>query len=166
MYNLEKDTKNNTFITYIVKHGLAEKWAPALDWYLSPKHFEHENWKTYISVFTKRIKRLDYLKNVEIKYGKEGTLTFPAKTPKSTRIILEQTSKDSKSVGKDFVRHIRNGIAHGRAKFLKIRDDDFVEIKDYSDDKQTRQTAYILVHRDCLISIYDLYLDIKKRVEK
>ncbi len=157
---------NNTFFSHIAKNGFFEKWAPALDWYLSSEHFKNEKWKDYISVFTKEVKRISYLKRIEIKYGIEGKMNYPRRRPNSIRVVLTQTSEDSKSVGKDLVRHIRNGIAHGRARFTKIGDNSYIEIQDYKDDNQTKQTAYILFPKDCIISIYEVYLNVAKRVEK
>ena len=156
----------NTFFTYLSKHGMMDEWAPALDWYLSNEHFEAEKWKNYISVFTKRIKKIDSLNNIDIKYGPEGSLSFPARRPNSTKVILEQTRRNKDSIGKDFVRHIRNGMAHGRTRFLTIGQKEYIEIKDYKDDLQQKQSAYILAPKECLLEIYKIYSELKVKVEK
>lgn len=156
----------NKFFVSLSQRGLLVDWAPLLDWYLSSEHFEGEIWKNYISVFTRKIKKINCIQGANIKYGTKGTLTFPARRPNGVRIILEQTTENCESIGKDFVRHIRNGIAHGRARFTKIGDEDYIEIKDYGDNLQTRQTAYILIPCDCLKSVYDVYSEQDKIIRQ
>ena len=155
---------SNNFFKSLAKRKLLDDYAPALDWYLSSEHFKRDNWNNYIHIFTKKIKQLAYLEKIDFKYGKEGIIKFPTKREHNTKIILEQTNPDCKSLGKDFVRHIRNGIAHGRAKITKIKSNEFIEIKDYKDSKQILQTAYILIPKECLKDIYDIYLKIDKKI--
>jgi hypothetical protein len=156
------------FFTYLSKKGIFGEWASVLDWFLSSKHFDSDKWDDYISVFTKNVKKIKCIENAEIKYDVAGKLKFPAKRPKSTKIIHAKT-KDKRNgggLGRDFVRHIRNGIAHGRLEIIPINKEDFIEIKDYSNDKLEQQTAYIFVPRDCLIEIYMKYLKLKEKMDK
>ncbi len=157
------------FFTYISKNEDVNEWAVALDWFLSNDHFKKTGWKSYISVFTKKITKIDGLEGVDIKYGEEGDLNYPARRPRGCRIVIEQYDKQKKSIGKDFVRHIRNGIAHGRAHFVKLnsektRKKNYIEIKDYRDDNEKHQTGYLLIPKHSLIEIYSVYLEVEKRM--
>ena len=116
------NSMGNKFFVSLAKKDILIKWAPVLDWYLSSEHFNGDEWKNYVPVFTRKLKKLSCIQSVNIKYGTEGSLSYPAKRPNGVRIIIEQTTENSESIGKDFVRHIRNGIAHGRARFTSWRD--------------------------------------------
>ena len=70
----------------------------------------------------------------------------------------------SGSLGQDFVRHIRNGIAHGHAEVYKAAGVDYVEITDYMKGKDTDpiQTAYIAIPLSYLDSILRLYREVEE----
>ena len=68
----------------------------------------------------------------------------------------------SKPVGECFVRHIRNGIAHGRTKIIKQNENIIFEIYDYKiSNTVKKQTAYIKMPIRELINIYELYMEIQ-----
>ena len=73
------------------------------------------------------------------------------------------------SVGESFVRHIRNGIAHGNTEIVRQKQDEnkdaitILEIYDYKIFKGNHtQTAYIKMPVNELVDIYRLYIEIQE----
>ncbi len=64
----------------------------------------------------------------------------------------------AKSLGEDFVRHLRNGIAHGHVKCLRIDTSTYVEL---TDSYQNKQTAYVLMPMSCFGQIREVYCEIE-----
>ncbi|MBK5253001.1 MAG: hypothetical protein JJE03_00790 [Peptostreptococcaceae bacterium] len=134
-------------------------WAETIDWIFNDNKFENYKWKkkgvNKVARYTNKIKKLDYIKkdNFIIKKANEINTT----TAKDLNLYIEMNSGNS--IARDLLRHIRNGIAHGNAS---IRNN-YLEIKDYKDDKHTQQTAYIWIPLDYLIKMKDIYINIENQ---
>ena len=62
---------------------------------------------------------------------------------------------------KDFIRHIRNGIAHGNTSCIKQNDELYIEIKDY-DSTGNKQTAYLFIPINYITETHKLYKDVMR----
>ena len=74
--------------------------------------------------------------------------------------------KESNSIGKDFIRHIRNGIAHGQTKIIKRENTLYIEILDFKDKDKSldKQTGYIYIPLSYVVDIYKIYSEIQKSI--
>ena len=142
----------------LVNEGLYNEWASLLDWLLDDSRFE--KWSSgYVGSFTKKIKRLDGIGDNTYFYDSARNLRFPLKNdPK--RLLIMMCMGDSE--GKDLVRHIRNGIAHGKATISKYNGILYIEIIDYS--KLNVQSAYMYMPVNFINQIHKIYTDVEKSI--
>lgn len=144
----------------LIKHcmecGLIS-YGAVLDWWLTDNKFN--SWDSDdVGRFTKKIHKINSLSpNRDIHYGSAKNMKFPKKASRFPQFWIGKGSSE----GRDIVRHIRNGIAHGNTKVRTINSQHIIEICDYQVDGKT-QTAYILVPLDYLIIINGLYNDTEK----
>ena len=115
-----------------------------------------ESWTpSQVGKLAKRIKKLPSIGKRNYDYDSLKHLSFPKKPArKNIRIILGKTDSEAK----DWVRHLRNGIAHGRTKTKKRDGVLWIEIEDFN--KSGMQTAYIFMPIDYIIKIHRLYKQI------
>ena len=142
----------------LLEMGLIEEWVPVLDWLLNDSRFSVEcGWN--------KQKKTSFTNKIKSQFFKDCWMTTNSKNanwetrPEMTHCV---NMIDSKSIGECFVRHIRNGIAHGRIKITKQNEDIIFEIYDYNIFKHVKkQTAYIKMPIRELINIYELYMEIQ-----
>ena len=105
-------------------------WANLFDWLFDDDRFDERcGWTGgYIGAFTKKTKKLFENFGVNYNYARCKELTF-CRTSNHTIAFFSA----GESEGRDLVRHIRNGIAHGRTVMQKINDELYIEIKDFKD---------------------------------
>lgn len=140
----------------LANEGLLKDWAPLLDWLFDENRFQ--NWSPgYIGSLTKKIKRLPRIGNDTYFYDQAKNLDFPNEHPK--HILIMMTKGDSEA--RDLIRHIRNGVAHGRTNLIHQKDGWYIEIIDYS--KPQSQSAYLYMPIDYINQIYGFYQDVKKK---
>ena len=60
----------------------------------------------------------------------------------------------SGSLGQDFIRHIRNGIAHGQAEFYKVKEADYIQIIDKGAKGQSAFIAMPISHLERIHQIH------------
>lgn len=140
----------------LVNEGLYNEWASLLDWLLDDSRFR--NWSSgYVGSFTKKVKRLPHIGSNTYFYDRANNLSFPSKD--STKKFLIMMCKGD-SEAKDLVRHIRNGIAHGKAEISKYEGTLYIEIIDYT--KAGVQSAYLYIPVDYINKIHKVYIEVEK----
>lgn len=142
----------------LLSEGLIENWAGLLDWLFDDERFSSQRgWTSgYVGAFTKKVKRISKIGKGNYSYDSIKNLSFP--NTKSSSIKMIHAKGDGEA--RDLVRHIRNGIAHGKTKISKPNSILHIEILDYN--KQSEQTAYIYVPISCIFDIYNIYLEVEK----
>lgn len=159
------------FFSTLKDADLISDWATILDWLLDEDRFSTtKGWsKGVIGNFTKNVKKSLSLSSEKGNYACKALkdLTFPdALSPddKATTIVMMGTGD---SEGRNIIRHIRNGIAHGKVRCFNQQGEFWIEITDYgqaeSGSKTSfRQTAYILISSANIFAIHKIYSDIEK----
>ena len=142
----------------LVDNNLINEWADTLDWIFDEEKFsETYGWnKNYIRVFTKRVKTLKPF--VKFTYDYIKNLIYPSEKDFSQQIVISK--RDSQ--GRDIVRHIRNGIAHGKTYCFNSRKELYIKIFDYN--SSGTQTAFICFPIHTIIDIYKIYEEINKSI--
>ena len=137
-----------------------EGWIAVFDWLFDDGKFE--GWKSYeLGNYVKEYKKHDAIKNGMYVCGKRSEVTpedynrKKCKTKNSIVIMIKGSGE-----GKDLIRHIRNGIAHGRATLCTRKGTRCLELIDYGKfgekSEKGSQTASLLcclkrqiVYREC-----------------
>ncbi len=154
----------NKFFQDIVDYNLFADWAKTLDWLCDDNKFKKEDgWTSgYVGALTKKIKKLpQFSEGDTYQYGAIKSLAFPNKACTKATAIFSNGSSESK----DFVRHIRNGIAHGNTSCFKNSTELFIEIYDY-DGPGGKQTAYMCFPLSYIVRTHNLYCEVKKSHDK
>ena len=150
------------FFDRLVSEGVYNEWYEILDWLFDDKF---KNWtKGQIGCFTKQVKKLPKIGKKTYQAGSVKNLVFPKTMDehKLLKIIISKTGSE----GRDIVRHIRNGIAHGRTRIYKPNGILHIEITDYKDESRKKQTAYIYMPLNYINEILKIYKSIEKTVKK
>ena len=136
--------------------GVYAEWAPLLDWLFDDNKFD--NWSSgYVGSLSKKIKRLEFFGDNNYVYDTYKSINYPnEKDKKSIKVIMTRGDGEAK----DIIRHIRNGIAHGKSTIYKTKGTTFIEILDYNMKKQ--QTAYIYIPLEYISRIFTLFNDVEK----
>lgn len=142
----------------LVSEGVFEKWASLLDWLFDDDRFSSDRgWSSgYVGAFIKKVKRLPNWGDSSYAYDFAQKINFEKYKADGLTIVHARGDAESR----DLVRHIRNGIAHGKTRLSKPNGELFIEILDYG--KKKEQTAYMFMPLSCLFSIYEIYLQIEK----
>lgn len=153
----------SNFFQNIVDNNLFNDWAATLDWLVNDNKFDEKNgWTSgYIGSLTKKIKKMNGFGDETYLHTAIKNLTFPSN--RSNTIMALFSNGDSEC--KDFIRHIRNGIAHGNARCFKQKCELFIEIKDY-DSTGKNQTAYFYFPISYITQVHKLYMDVIRSIEK
>lgn len=149
------------FFAELVSQELIKDWAETLDWLVDDNKFDKQYWsRGYVGSFTKKIKRLDNIGHQNYFYNSRENLDFTIPERLNKPLII---SAKGDGEGRDFVRHIRNGIAHGNTDFKKVKGILYIEIIDYNASKE--QTAYIFFPITYITEIHKKYKDVEKSRE-
>lgn len=70
------------------------------------------------------------------------------------------------SVARDFLRHIRNSVAHGKCDIRQKKGRLVFVGRDYKDSDGNDQSAYICLSVEALQGVYKLYCDIERSIER
>lgn len=144
--------------TELVSANLIKDWAGILDWLFDDNRFDKDKgWsRGKVGVFTKKVKKqLGCAKN-NYKYKLAKEVNFPQDRPNEKTVI--HCRGDSE--GKNLVRHIRNGIAHGKAEVRRNNGEPYIEIYDYN--RSDKQTAYIFIPVSDILLIHKCYAEIEQ----
>ena len=158
----------SNFFNKLVDDKLIEKWADTLDWLFDDNKFSKDaGWNGgYVATFTKTVKHLPYFSEKNYHYGKSKDITFPQIGEKFC--IPTFYIHKGECEGRDLVRHIRNGIAHGRTTFYKVKSELYIQICDFGKEgnKSTSgQTAFLAMPMSYIPAIYKLYVDREKVIK-
>ena len=140
-----------------VNNGLLNSWASLLDWFFDDDKFD--GWTPYLlGRYTKRLKKMPGIGKNNYQCDAIKNLSFPKRITKQKIKVL---SGRHSGEAKDWVRHIRNGIAHGKTRTIKEPDELWIEIKDYN--KSGDQTAYMYFPISCIFKTFEIYKEIDKQ---
>ena len=117
-----------------------KRWAPVLDWLASGTLLDGVEKRK----FTSLMKRSKYFIDQSYHIGKAKSY------PSGARGFCVEASG---SGTEDFIRHIRNGIMHGRARVGSK----YIEL---TDKYGRKQTAYIKVPIEFVLELFDIYKDL------
>lgn len=122
-----------------------ERWIDFFDWIFVEEKFN--GWdKSKKDEFTKRIKTING-------FDKNSYFLKASNMPqKANKFTIYMSVSNGQAIS--LVKHIRNSIAHGRARYRKIRSVDYIEMRDFYHNKPT---AYILIPTSFLLSIKEQY---------
>ncbi len=151
------------FFQTMVDTNLYKEWAETIDWLVDDEKFDaKKGWSSsQLSKLTKQIHKLpNFSQGKNYIYGSQKNLAFPKKRTRKIQVIFSNGESESR----DFIRHIRNGIAHGNTELFQTSNGLFIEIKDYN-SSGTKQTAYICFPAEYIVSIHKLYVNIKKSLK-
>lgn len=154
---------SNFFETVIAEH-LLDNMPTILDWLFNDKKFNGSNWTSGTKrKFTNKVMRLEGFGKATFKKKTSGE-SYPEIRTKRNRLRKPYAMFSSNgSLGQDFVRHIRNGIAHGHAEVYKAAGVGYVEITDWGKkDGGLVQTAHISIPLSYLDSILRLYREVEE----
>ena len=151
------------FFTDLVNEKLIDDICIILDWLFDEGKFpENRKWNPgYVSSYSKKVKKL-------ITNG--GTFDYNSKRKMRYLNNREECPcvyiSGSDSLARDLIRHIRNGIAHGRCELYKAGKYRFIEIYDYSDSSGNpeKQTAYLNVPIGFLLALHETYTNMEKSI--
>lgn len=147
------------FILLQTYNQFSQKLADALDWFLDDARFQNHKWdKTAKNIFTKKLKKIDGFTNQAL-LKKTKRVQYPKMNSKANHKKKPYAVFSSyNSIGEDFVRHIRNGIAHGNISIYQVTKNKtkefFVQIQDFYHSKQT---AFIAMPLDYLTTIKQVF---------
>lgn len=155
--------KKNSFFYDIYVYEKFKNICTAIDWLLMDNKFKCEwNKKKLGNKFTNKIKKMPKMRNDSIIRGKvDSTHSVEDK------IIIEMI-ETSVPIYENILKHIRNGIAHGSSKAIKINNTAYIEILDYNSNR-TKQTAFIhmpLLHLNIIYKEYEKLIISEKPKQK
>lgn len=144
-------------LTYLERESILSSYVGAIDWWLAEGKFR--GWDARkVAAFTRKLHNFSGLNIADIHHGSLKNLKFPKKVRKYPQLYLSEGISE----GRDWIRHIRNAIAHGNVTIKRHSDGTILaEMKDYKLDQIT-QTAYILFPLVYLNDIKTRYEMIKK----
>lgn len=152
------------FFRGLIDKGLINDWGNILDWIFNDERFDNNGWNSsYIGLFAKKIQKIEKISE-NFQHGSIKNLNFPILNIDKTSIKTYVIFADDNGIGRSIIKHIRNGIAHGMTRYIKTKNELYIEIKDYSDDKKTKQTAYIYFPMRNIIDIYNVYKEVEKSI--
>ena len=138
------------------------QWIDVLDWLFDDAKFDHDKrWKgTNLTRFTNTVKKFDGFSKETFQCALKKDSIIPDFSQNSPTMMM----KSEQGMGRDIVRHIRNGIAHGNAKIIQKNGKRYIEISDYKARSRARndKSAYIFVPVEYVLKIYKVYCDIEK----
>ena len=133
------------FFNTLNERNLFQQYAQVLDWILCDGKFEKSIWdnKNKIQAFTKALHKLDRFSTSRLHYGAKKNITFPAKGDYDQFEIPTLFMSKGESEARDFVRHLRNGIAHGNVEVIDKGNELILELLDYGkeENQEGGQTA-------------------------
>lgn len=162
----------------LVDYDLMKDYATTIDWFLSeddkfPKAIGKEQlpgWTSNdVGRFTKRVKSSIGINSDNydcFSYAGKTKIQFPKQKNRSNSKYPKIYMTKGNGEGRDLLRHIRNGIAHGNATIFPRDHTYVIELIDFDKDAKT-QTAYMLFELKVLKELVkinkSMQLDIAKK---
>lgn len=153
------------FFSTLISQDLIQDWASTLDWLFDDNRFDSaKGWTSNrIGSFTKRVKRLPKVSTNRYTYEYAKYITFPAEGQNVDETTFYFTK--STSEGRDLIRHIRNGIAHGKTRCYKnVNKELYIEILDFGKEgtkMANHQTAYFALPISMIPELHKVHSDIQ-----
>lgn len=143
----------------IQEANLFADYAEAFDFILSDGKFDPYLWdnRNKVKGFTKGLHRLTGWNDSTVQYGSLKSMSFPSMGSWTSMHAPCVYMNQSNSEGRDFLRHLRNGIAHGRTAVYNKGGKLYLELVDYKDASCNTQTAYFMIPLTYLIAVFNLY---------
>lgn len=155
----------SAFFSTLISQDLIQDWASTLDWLFDDNRFDSaKGWTpNRIGSFTKKAKRLPEVSADRYTYEYAKLITFPAEghnIDKPTFYFTKGTSE-----GRDLIRHIRNGIAHGKTRCYKNANKEmYIEICDFGKEgtkMANHQSAFFALPISMIPELHKLYSNIQ-----
>lgn len=157
----------STLFKELVSSNLIIDWAETLDWLFDDGKFSAKNgWnRGYTGQFAKKILKFEgFSKEETFITGAAKHLKFPLSGTKRKEPYVVLSERDG--IAKDFVRHVRNGIAHGLTNTYKNNKGIlYIEIIDYSDKDKENQSAYLAFPISYITKSHKAYQDVEKSIK-
>ena len=143
---------------------LSDDFYEALDWLFDDDKFSNSVWgkNDTSNIKAKRTNRLTAELKNQFQFDENNFIYHNVN--KDDSIFNNRNRRrtfvafvNSGSICKEFIRHIRNAIAHSNTRF---KGRNYIELKDF--DKSGQQTAYMYIPEDSIISIYNCYKRVKR----
>lgn len=151
----------------LVEYDLIKDYAAVIDWFLSeddkfPSSIGKNGlpgWTSNdVGRFTKKVKASMGIKSKNYKnfsYEVKTKIQFPKRKYRKDSNFPKLYMTNGNSEGRDLLRHIRNGIAHGNSTIFPRDQTYVIEFIDFDKDSKT-QTAYILFEMKVLKELKEL----------
>ena len=140
---------------------LLDTWTELLDWLVDDNRFDKKaGWSSgYVGVFTKMVKNFFLEYGAYYSYDTRKKLSFPEKPINSVTLLFAKGNGEAR----DLVRHIRNGITHGKTKLWKRNGEIYIQIKDYLSNSN-EQTALFFFPLSCIMKVFECYKKIERKM--
>ena len=151
------------FFKGLEANGLFRRWASILDWLFDERKLcEQSGWSpSYTRSLSIAISGLLISQNIDCKtYSSKRQIEYSLARPKRYCVSIK-----GNGLTKTFLRHLRNGIAHGHCSLLKSGGTLCIKLFDYNGDatKPEKMTAYLFIPLDFVKKVYSEYLSISNR---
>lgn len=158
------------FFSILNEYHLFERYAEALDWLLSEGKFEKSIWDNgnKVKAFTKAIYKLNRFSKEHFHYDAKKNIQFPTKGTYKQYNVPTIFMSRGESEGRDLIRHLRNGIAHGNVDVFFLNNEPILELLDFGkeDNQKGSQTAYYVIPLHYIIDLSNIYFQKEKQWRK
>lgn len=149
------------FFKALYEYNLYSKYAEILDWLLSDGKFDSSIWdnKNKVQAFTKAFYKFDGFTKDHSFHASMKNLAFPCAGSYDKQPVPTIYMSAGESYARDLLRHIRNGIAHGKAEVYAVKTELLIELLDFGKEssQENGQTAYMVLPLEYIEKIYELY---------
>ena len=160
-----------TFFSRLLEESPGEEAACILGWLLNDDKFNGSIWdKASKTEFTSRIRSLEGFGDSKWFSKKSKSVGYPTSASQFGGNLRPYALFSSgSSLGQDFVRHIRNGVAHGHVRCLTNGNTNYIELTDWG---SKGQSAFVLMPLSYIKDIFLIYrqmdseLSVKKAPRK
>ena len=143
----------NSFFETLKSSGKLASCAQLFDWLFNENRFDGYSHPEKTRITREVHKLLDKNKIRYVPLDKDDMSAYSAQS-ETERVFAFQTSS---AEGRDFFRHIRNGIAHGHAVISPKKREMYVTLEDYYDQtKRANRSSYMNIPLRVFISILKL----------
>lgn len=149
------------FFKALYEYSLYSKYAEILDWLFRDGKFDSSIWdnKNKVQAFTKAFYKFDGFAKDQSFYASKKNLVFPCAGSYDKQPVPTIYMSAGESYARDLLRHIRNGIAHGKAEVYAVETELLIELLDFGKEssQENGQTAYMVLPLEYIEKIYKLY---------
>ena len=144
-----------------------QDFIPFLDWIFPDDKFPDAIWKHRIGSYAKKVKRFDGISDKKnFFYDAQKNLDFPKKDAYKNLTPPQVYMSSGSSIARDWLRHIRNGLAHGNNQVIEKDGKLYIELLDFSDEAHKNQTAYLFMPLDFLLQSLKVYREKEKAIKE